>query len=68
MKLTTLRAVAAAAKNSIGREQNNARAPQGLTGKSLRHHFALWPLFGAMGFAVCLVVGKKHVSLNLPSC
>ena len=56
MKLTLFRAAASAASKTIGRESNNHR-PQGLTGKSLKHHFALWPLFGSLGFAVCLVSG-----------
>ena len=58
MKLSTLRLAAEAMKGSVGREFQNHR-PQGLTSKSLKHHFALWPLFGALGFAVCLATGKS---------
>jgi hypothetical protein len=32
-----------------------------LTSKSLKHHFALWPLFGALGFAVCLATGTLTI-------
>mgnify|MGYP001063742360 CR=1 FL=1 len=42
-------------KNIGGREGNNV-IPQGLTLKSLKHHYSLWPLFGALGFAVGLGV------------
>lgn len=48
---------AGASKSGSGREAQNHR-PQGLTFKSLKRHYALWPLFGALGFATALVVGK----------
>ncbi len=57
MKLSLLRATVSAASKNIGREYQN-HVPQGLTAKSLKHHFALWPLFGALGFAVCLATGN----------
>jgi hypothetical protein len=56
MRLSTLRAASAAAKAGAGRAEQN-HAPQGLTAKSLKHHFSLYPLFVSLGFAVCLVVG-----------
>jgi hypothetical protein len=57
MKLSTLRLASGALKSGVGREYQN-HLPQGLTAKSLKHHFALWPLFGALGFAVCLATGE----------
>jgi hypothetical protein len=57
MKLSTLRLASEAIKSRVGREYQNHR-PQGLTAKSLKHHFALWPLFASLGFAVCLATSE----------
>ena len=59
MKFTLIRLAASATTKNLGRESQN-HIPQGLSGKSLRHHFALWPLFGSLGFAVILATGTNH--------
>ncbi len=49
------------------KNSNDFTKLQGLSFKSLRHHYSLIPLFAAMSFGMCLVVGMSTRMLTKAS-